>query len=410
MFIFSILFSLCALLWSDEALCSFPKTPRPLEAEEDVSPYIFRKTHVPQSPLRSPLSRSREILSPRTWEGVDLRSSQGSPCPSPLRPCSPNPVFEEYGQVGDAARPGAGVEITQEAHNLIEAALIMAAYYAPPIDAENIERVRQFCQRHAPFPEEEERYSGDWTDLEERLRIEGKTHLPLIAYGSLMDDLSSGEFAVHGPTVWAFGAVRSFDFIPPSPETSPFGMPHKTREGEILRLLATYTGSYDNHFNGRLMYIALGEELNALRTREKGYDLVRLPAVRFGGEGRRVTMHLEHAYVLMRPLEENDAPLKTLEVHPNKKYGVTSPALKLLPHDLYLYGCMRGAKSLNQPRMAHGLSHFLNTTYVETQSLQSWLKERASLAASRTLVSPRKYFHALKENVQSCADAGTRVK
>ena len=351
---------------------------------QDVSPLIFRKAPA-ASPLRSPFSRSADLLSPRGFD--DVGSARGALYPSPLRPCSPNPLLEEYGQICHIVRPGAGVELSEKDHDIIEAAVVKAAHYAPDLEEHNMERVREFCEKHAPFQGIEERHTGDWHTLVSTLQKQGKTSLSLIAYGSLMDDMSSQEFSTRGDTVWAFGAKRSFDFMPPSPERSAYGIPHREREGEMLRLCVTYTGAYDDSFNGRLMQINLGDELTALRMREKGYDLVRLPAVRLSG-AERPTMHLEYAYVLTRPLG-------SLEEHPSKRYAVSKDPIPLSPHIGYLYACMNGATALRNPRMAHGLTHFLHTTHVRDMRLCEWVKQRTPKVVVEGLISPRSYCRAM---------------
>jgi hypothetical protein len=313
---------------------------------------------------------------------VSFESESLSGLSSPLRPASPFALESEYLEVGTLARPGAGTLVSEDNYHVISSAVMMAAYMTPDMGSNTFESIKSFCKKHYTFPAQEERYEGDWSDLEQSLREVGKKSFKLIGYGSLIDPESSTEFSIKGDPVLAFGVRRDTSFFPPCPELSPLGMPPSPYEKDLLRFAVKYTGDYENAINGRLVEINLGQEFEDLRVRERGYDLIKVPVVRFESK-EKFKMHLEDAYILAQSQGDKE------NVRP----------LDFSPHMAYLYVCLRGAMHLSKsmPRSTHALSFFLLTTHVGDKKLGDWLRARSLEGGSGDNISPRAYFQQIKQ-------------
>lgn len=326
----------------------------------------------------APLRRVRSCIS--------FESGCLSGVSSPLRPASPFSLERQYLEVGSLARPGAGTSVSEDQYHVISSAVKMAAYMTPEMGSNTFESIKRFCKRHYKFPEDEERHEGDWSTLENSLMFEQKKSFKLIAYGSLIDPESSTEFSTKGDPVLAFGVKRDTSFLPPSPETSPLGIPPSPYEKDLLRFAVDYTGDYDNAINGLLLEVKIGEEFDALRVRERGYDLIKVPVVRFESkEGFK--MYLEEAYILAHSVG-------------NKENKMTYNPKEFSPHMAYLYICLRGAMNLSKrmPKSTHALSVFLSTTYVGDKRLGDWLRERPLEGSNDIDLSPRAYFQKIRSS------------
>lgn len=114
-----------------------------------------------------------------------------------------------------------------------------------------------------------------WAGLEDLVVHWPNDGLPLIGYGSLMNPASAARTikdvpSVDHPPVLAAGARRIFHYAMSAGYMTVYGRPHEPREVAALNMM--HTGSADDVFNGRLLYVS-GSDIPALREREGGYDL-----------------------------------------------------------------------------------------------------------------------------------------
>jgi hypothetical protein len=340
---------------------------------------------------RNPLSSSNPHLS--VLEEEFMRGTD-----SPMRPSSPLPFSYDFLEVGPLARPGKGVVLPPEERDLLASAVSVAAHVAPTLREEMIQAIQKHFKEHTPFSDQEERHTDSWQTLEDSLTQKGKTKFKLIGYGSLLDPASSQEFSKRGKSILAFGVRRFFGFLPEKPENSPLGMPDKSEENALLRLTVEYTGSYEDKINGVLLTVNLGDEFEALRKREAGYDLIKVPVVRFDPKNSK-KMRLKEAYILALGKEVSQ---DKDDARPKHWPYVSDP---YRPHLSYLYVCLRGAMklSLDAPKFIHFLSLFLDSTYVkndeESIDLRNWIISEYSRKIPGN-VTPRTHYCQLKKQWQ----------
>lgn len=199
-----------------------------------------------------------------------------------------------------------------------------------------------------------QRHSGNWSSLEQTLLSRGQKSFYLLGFGSLLDPAFSQEFASREGLAVAFGVKRFFGFNPQRPETSPLGLPEAPNHHEVLRLTTRLTQNPQDMTNGVLLKINLGKEMEALRTREAGYDLVKVPILKLSQNlsQNHPIEALDEAYILVEP------------PHPHKQERDLLPLLA--PHIAYLYICLRGAKTPleNTSEDLSFLKLFIETTYL----------------------------------------------
>lgn len=217
------------------------------------------------------------------------------------------------------------------------------------------------------------RYTGDWESFEKDIRHRGETTFHILGFGSLLDPNSSNEFSNRREPAIAFGVRRFFGFSHPAPETSALGIPCQPYDDEQLRLTTRVTQKLSDITNGVLLQIDLDSEMRDFRTREKGYDLVRVPILKLksGHEGRK-QYELSMAYILTEPNKACGGLDKTQEV--------------LLPHLAYLYVCLRGASQISHDF----LDLFIQTTYLsdEKTPIGNWIDD-VMQRHQRAPLSPR---------------------
>ncbi len=375
------------------ALCSASdEIQRILSSETSVSEkrhaYAVTDTQTGATLTRNPLSRSNPYLS--RLEEEFMRG-----CDSPMRPSSPLPIEYDFLEVGELARPGRGVIMPPENRDLLTSAVSVAAHTAPTLREEMLAAIQRYFEEHNPFLVQEERHTNSWQTLEDSLKEQQKTKFKLIGYGSLLDSASSQEFPQRGKPILAFGVRRFFGFLPEKPENSPLGMPDESQEKALLRLTVEYTGSYADKINGLLLTVNLGDEFEALRQREAGYDLIKVPVVRFDPNNSK-KMRIKEAYILAL---SKDTLQETTEAKPKHWPYVNDP---YTPHLSYLYVCLRGAMKLSQdaPKFAHFLSLFLESTYVKNDedktNLRNWILSEYSKNTPGN-ITPRSHLQQLKK-------------
>tara|TARA_A100000171_G_scaffold52398_1_gene70568 strand:- start:2201 stop:3166 length:966 start_codon:yes stop_codon:yes gene_type:complete len=211
-----------------------------------------------------------------------------------------------------------------------------------------------------------ERHTGNWESLEKKLKKEGEKSFYLLGFGSLLDPNSSSEFQTRREPAVAFGVKRFFGFNPRSPEKSPLGMPEAPHSHEQLRLTTRFTKDMKDMTNGVLFEINLETEMDSFRSREKGYDLVKVPILKIVKDEKTYEeiYELDEAYILAEP--EGASPASEAPLH------------TLSPHISYLYVCLRGARILSE-QFSDNLSFlnlFIETTYLsdEKTPISAWVR------------------------------------
>ncbi|MGC4074798.1 MAG: hypothetical protein QM760_20300 [Nibricoccus sp.] len=207
-----------------------------------------------------------------------------------------------------------------------------------------------------------------WRELENTLAAEKNEKLLLIGYGSLLNPESAARTIKDTPPeghppVLAFGAQRLFNYLIPDERIKSYGGNYGPRERAALNLL--YTRSAANIFNGRLLTVDI-KDIPALRTREFGYDLLPVVAVKWNHWNEEPFI----AYVLVARKEIV-----------NGRHVLDPQAL---PHPLYAQVCRAGAKMVSDSF----LKMYLDTTY---------LADRVTVMSSWEGKNPGKYENALNE-------------
>ena len=213
-----------------------------------------------------------------------------------------------------------------------------------------------------------ERHTDNWSTLEKKLHLQGKESFHLIGFGSLLDPRSSRDFPTRKNPAIAFGVRRFFGFTPSSPERSSLGIPEAPYHHEQLRLSTRITKKESDLTNGVLLEIHLGKEMDALKKREKGYDLVKVPIIKITKNNRlsgEILYEIDEAYILAEP--EKNALSRDIQ----------TPKKPLSPHISYLYICLRGAQILSEQisKDTCFTQLFLETTFLEDgkTSLTEWI-------------------------------------
>ncbi|MEM9160334.1 MAG: hypothetical protein AAGB46_14915 [Verrucomicrobiota bacterium] len=114
-----------------------------------------------------------------------------------------------------------------------------------------------------------------WNDLESFLHEAQMDALPLVGYGSLINQASAGrtintDESAKRQAVAAYGAIRVFNYR--MPERFLHERYGSTEENKVAALNCEATGNASDAFNGILSHVAR-QHLPALREREKHYSL-----------------------------------------------------------------------------------------------------------------------------------------
>ena len=162
-----------------------------------------------------------------------------------------------------------------------------------------------------------------WDGLESYLSKSGQEELWLLGYGRLMNQVSASltlrttDKDVAKPVV-AYGLKRIFNYKMPEVSYERHGDPKSSRHIAALNVLAT--GDSKDEVNGVMVRVAF-DDLDALRTREVGYDLIAVAG---------------YDWQTKEPLEHGIFALSCPEVYQ-----------EILPHVGYLGICRSGAKAIS---------------------------------------------------------------
>lgn len=185
--------------------------------------------------------------------------------------------------------------------------------------------------------------------------LDSMDQIPLLGFGSLINWMSTAaDLSCSGVPALTFGLRRVFnyeqDLTPDSFSGSETGP-----DAEHAKLNAIHTGNIEDVING-LLYTLTPQELHRLRFRERGYDLIEIPIVRYDqafGAAAELP-DVTHGYMLMVP------PHLHAPGH-------------LKPHISYLHCCIEGAYHYGPAFV----DLFMRSTYIADLKtpLQSWLHD-----------------------------------
>lgn len=181
-------------------------------------------------------------------------------------------------------------------------------------------------------------FTYPWNELEKWLDKTSRPKLPLIGYGSLINQQSAGrtinvDDSAKRQAVKAFGAKRVFNYrMPATLLTDRYDTPLDSRE--VAALNCELTSEASDEFNGILTHVE-SNRLDQLREREKHYSLK--PVVYHDWDGNE--NNLQVAYIL--ELLPNDKI-------PNNPYDST-----ILPHKEYTKLCQKGALAVSETFLEH---------------------------------------------------------
>lgn len=178
-------------------------------------------------------------------------------------------------------------------------------------------------------------YPYPWNRLKRKLTNKQIDHLPLVAYGSLVNSESaertlSQSTLLRSKPVVAFGVRRTFDYIMPE-NTLRYGKPIDPRARAALNVHVT--GKIDDRVNGILIDLFL-KDISALQRREVDYALVPVACMDWTNR-----INPFPAYILQSE--------RRVDTH-------------LQPHQAYYEICRDGAAQFGQ----EFLSLWLNTTFL----------------------------------------------
>lgn len=195
----------------------------------------------------------------------------------------------------------------------------------------SIEEALENCSHAYPS------FAYPWEGLETSLNEKGMDRLPLIGYGSLINEASAartintGESAARIP-VKAYGAIRVFNYrMPTAYLNERYGTP--VDSNHIAALNCERTGNAADQFNGILTHIE-PDHFTAFREREKDYSLKP---------------------VVYRPWDRPEANLETayiLELLPKNGEKQDRYDSSILPHIAYTRLCQAGALSVSESFLA----------------------------------------------------------
>lgn len=182
-----------------------------------------------------------------------------------------------------------------------------------------------------------------WVGLSELIERLDKKTLPIVGYGSLLNQASAARTlknALRVPCV-AFGCKRIFNYDMPKDALDKYG----TNDVSSFRaaLNVEVTGNIDHSINGILTELHPAD-IEAFREREKGYDLVPISCVEWNATLSSVPFT---AFVLAAP-----------DCARNPNWQVVRS--DILPHSAYLRLCETGAKSISN----QFLEFFRETTFL----------------------------------------------
>ncbi len=193
------------------------------------------------------------------------------------------------------------------------------------------------------------RYQYPWDGLEEEIIGLGLKELPLIGYGSLVNNSSAAqtfdnEAVSSGRPVVAFGCRRIFNYPFPCQNTR-YGPCDSTKFNAALNVNVTWNDQ--DMINGVLINIKI-DEFDLLRERELSYRILPVPFIDWGG----INMNINMGYVLSRIPESEDNVL--------------------MPHKEYYKVCRQGASSFGNEFLDFWLqSTFLADNVTTVKNLEN---------------------------------------
>ncbi len=181
-------------------------------------------------------------------------------------------------------------------------------------------------------------FSYPWEGLEDWLEKSDLPELPLVGYGSLINQQSAGrtinvDSSARRQAVKAFGAKRIFNYrMPDTLLKKRYQTPPHPRK--VAALNCETSGLADDEFNGILTYVK-GDRLSHLREREKSYSLKPIAYHNWDGDNTPLRV----AYILEL------LPDPSIKDHP---YDST-----ILPHQKYTELCQEGARCVSPSFLEH---------------------------------------------------------
>lgn len=186
-------------------------------------------------------------------------------------------------------------------------------------------------------------YAYPWDELTEEMLREGRSHLALVGYGSLISVTSAARTITSAPPggyepVIAFGVSRLFNYEMPPEALKRYGTPVDSPARAALNVRVTY--DLRDAINGVLVQV-IADDIPSLRDREPGYDL--RPVVCLPWNDLDADPFV--AYVLAAP--------------DGIRSGRTFTSSTIEPHGNYLRLCIDAARALSEPF----LKFFIATTF-----------------------------------------------
>jgi len=222
-------------------------------------------------------------------------------------------------------------------------------------------------------PVSPERVIYPWDGIEDWMEENGRDQLPLVAFGSLMHQGSAAmDIASLGRPVIAFGVRRHFNYIHLRPELSFLGMPTEKHLEEAARLNVSYSGHTNDIINGVLVYVDI-DDIDRLRIRENGYDLIKIQILDYGDAANVGTskMQFREAFILSNP----EGSLHR------------STSLSFMPHVNYANICLEGVYEIERQGMPGFFDLFVRTTYLnDGRTLDQWITDLAQQEARHQAV------------------------
>jgi len=200
-----------------------------------------------------------------------------------------------------------------------------------------------------------------WNGLQERLAELGQDRLNMIGYGSLLNP-DSAKRTIRDtpwdghPPVLAFGAIRLFNYVMPQTVIERYSEGKRYSSSSCAALNTKYTGRVGDALNGRVISTGF-DDLDALREREKGYDLTPVAYVPWGREGSKPNL----GFVLCATEEPWE--------------GTVYVSDSIAPFPPYVKVCRNGAQIVDE----EFYECFLDTTFLADglTHLRDWSEEES---------------------------------
>lgn len=182
-----------------------------------------------------------------------------------------------------------------------------------------------------------------WQGLEEAVASSRQHKITLVGYGSLLNSYSalrtlSIDKNAQLPVI-SFGVKRLYNYKTPQEVVQRHGECEDPFSTACLNAVVTY--KMENMING-LTFVLKAEEIEALRQREKGYDLIPVVSIPWHQPNEQIFIH----YILSAPNEQRMGNI-----------WVSSDLKPILNYDKL---CRAGALSISEDF----LEFFLKTTFL----------------------------------------------